>query len=128
MRGAGTDDVKPSVVLATSGVVPASTGEQPGRMDAPETKARPPLVQSAEGAAPRIAPALNPSVAKGKTEPVRSRGKVRAAAATPAPAKVSANEPPASPNGDAKATDGDARAAKPRARLLNESSPVRLLE
>jgi serine/threonine-protein kinase len=127
-RAAGADDVKPSVVPASSGVVPASTGEQPGRMDAPEAKARPPLVQSAEGAVPRVAPALTPVSHQAKAEPPRSRAKARGTPAPSAPAKVAASEPPPSPSVESKAGESDARSAKPRARLLNESSPVRLLE
>jgi serine/threonine-protein kinase len=125
LRASGGDGAMPAAVAASLG---ASGGnrEQPGRADAPETKARPPLVQSAEGAAPEVAPALTPNP-KPRLEPARPRGKVRAGAA-PALARVAANEPPPSPPPEPKATESEARAPRARARLLDDRSPVRLLE
>jgi len=126
LRGSAGEDAVPAAALARSGASLGGTREQPGRADAPETKARPSSVQSAEGAAPLIAPALTQGH-RPRLEPPRPHGKGRPAAA-PTPARVAANDPPPSPPTEPKAAESEARAPKARARLLDDRSPVRLLE
>jgi serine/threonine protein kinase len=114
---------------ATRAASLAATGgnrEQPGRADAPETKARPPSLQSAGGAATAVAPALTQKP-QPRLEPVRPHGKARAAAPAPL-TRVAQNEPPPSPPPEPKVTESEARAPRSRARLLDDRSPVRLLE
>jgi len=124
--GSGGGDAQATAALAPSGVSPARTGDPPGR-EAPATKARPPLAE-AEDVGPRVTPALT-RAAKAKPEPPRAHGKARGApAAGAAPAKVAAAEPPPSPVVEPPAVANETRPPKARARLLNEQSPVRLLE
>jgi hypothetical protein len=126
LRGSGGGDVKPAMALVPSGASLAPAGEKPGRAEAPEPKARPPLVE-AEGAGPRIAPALA-HARKAKAEPARPRGKARGPAARPAPVRMTASEPPPSPAPEPKVAESEARTTRTRARLLDGKSPVRLLE
>ena len=121
LRGSGNGEGKQALAGGTSAT--SQGDEKPGRSDAPETKAHPPINQPAEGATPRTAPALsNP---KPKPETVRARARTRVAA--PPPAKATASEP-VPPVAEPKSVEADARATRPRARLLEEHSPVRLLE
>jgi eukaryotic-like serine/threonine-protein kinase len=124
LRGSGDASARQAAALVPPATSPGD--EKPGRSEAPETKAHPPTIQPAEGATPRTAPALtNPKL---KPETARARGKARAPVAPSPPVKVAASEPAAAPVPETKSADGEQRAPRPRARLLDEQSPVRLLE
>ena len=124
LRGAGTAGLPPGTAPTPAAANPGAGQEQSGRTDAPETKARPPSVQPMEGAAPRPAPTLT-STQKSKPEPSRARGKGRPAGGV-APARVAAID--ALPPGEPKRAAEEPRGAKSRVRLLDDHSPVRLLE
>jgi hypothetical protein len=122
LRAPNSGGVKQAASLAEVATSPGE--EKPGRSAAPATNAHPPTLQPAEGATPRTAPALpNPP---SKTAPARARTKARVAA--PPPVKLAASEHAPPPAMAARQAESEPRAARPRPRLLDEHSPVRLLE
>ncbi|MEI9952721.1 MAG: hypothetical protein WDO74_28000 [Pseudomonadota bacterium] len=101
---------------------------QPGSSEARGSGARATSIPATDDAAPSNVPALaNPAKAKADAGHVRSKARPSAVAVAPSLAKVAAGEP-APLAADPKHPDGEPAAAKPRVRLVDEGSPVRLLE
>jgi len=122
-NGPGETKQSASIASSTATLLALASGELP------VVEARPTMPAAAtDTVAPQSAPLpTNPARAKANSKPALGKGRPSGAAPNPSLVKVAASEP-APLAADAKRSDSESDAVKPRVRLLDNGSPVRLLE